>query len=527
MSVFTKVAGLSTAFALGIVSLPASAQTTNWTGFYFGGNLGLGAGHNTSQDTTTLNPPGGTPGVINPIASTLYYQTPIDLLAGGQVGYNYQSGLWVFGAEADFDWTSQRSVSWSDSFLASTTVVSPSRQSLYTDQTLKWLSTWRARAGRADGSWLWYLTGGMAVAQIDSSYGFSANNATGNTFNTPGNAAMNASAVKIGWTFGGGVETSLASFNLPKWSAKLEYMYVDLGNISNTLNAQAPNITAGYAVTSSSDIRDHVIRVGLNYRFGAPGPLESEAPPAAATPQRSWTGFYIGGNAGGSLGLNPTTDVTTFSPAGSTGGTPPGINNPMTNASFNHSPSGLLGGGQLGYSMQFGNWLVGVEGDWDYANQTSVVTKQVFTASSTTVAPTLLGYSDEQHIRWIATTRARFGRVEDNWMWFLTGGLAFAQIDSTYNLSANSTFATLNGLFPGSMTTGGVQAGWTIGGGMETSLAGLGLANWTGKLEYLYVNLGNISNTMLVPSGGGQGYMFTSSSAINIHMARLGINYHF
>ena len=145
-------------------------------------------------------------------------------------------------------------------------------------------------------------------------------------------------------------------------------------------------------------------------------------------------------------------------------------------------------------------------------------------------APAILNYRDEQHLRWIATTRARVGRVEHNWLWYATGGLAFAQIDSMYTFAASQpnggTVFAANGI--STMAAGGIQAGWTVGGGVETSLASLGMPNWSTKFEYLYVDLGNVSNAFSVAAvNPGFTYLFTSSSSIKIHMARLGINYHF
>lgn len=71
-----------------------------------------------------------------------------------------------------------------------------------------------------------------------------------------------------GWTLGGGVETSLTWLGLPnQWSAKLEYLYVDLGNVTNTVNF--PGATAGTVYTDrvKTGINDNIVRVGLNYHF--------------------------------------------------------------------------------------------------------------------------------------------------------------------------------------------------------------------------------------------------------------------
>jgi outer membrane immunogenic protein len=98
-----------------------------------------------------------------------------------------------------------------------------------------------------------------------------------------GTAAASSRTTKTGWTVGGGVETSLAWMGWsPNWSAKLEYLYVDLGSVSNSVTAALGGGTGAGGATSpaptsatllsSHDIRDHIIRVGVNYRFGGWAP---------------------------------------------------------------------------------------------------------------------------------------------------------------------------------------------------------------------------------------------------------------
>src|ERR1700687_4160923 len=83
---------------------PPYVATYNWTGFYLGGNIGYGWGR--SDTTASLNDPGGVPpgialAAVNPIFN-------LDgVIGGGQVGYNWQTGNWVFGIEADFQATGQ------------------------------------------------------------------------------------------------------------------------------------------------------------------------------------------------------------------------------------------------------------------------------------------------------------------------------------------------------------------------------------------------------------------------------------
>jgi outer membrane immunogenic protein len=74
---------------------------------------------------------------------------------------------------------------------------------------------------------------------------------------------------RFGWTVGAGIETMFAS----NWSAKLEYLYVDLGSISNSVVLPT---TAGFplAANVTSRVTDNIIRAGINYHFSAgPGPV--------------------------------------------------------------------------------------------------------------------------------------------------------------------------------------------------------------------------------------------------------------
>ena len=120
------------------------------------------------------------------------------------------------------------------------------------------------------------MTGGAAWAKVDSSYAFQAVPGTtgGTTLFLTAPFGANSSTTKSGWTVGGGVETSLAWLGVSnRWSAKMEYLYVDLGTIANAFAIPAvgaPPIAAAHNYTSYDTIHDHIIRVGLNYRFAGP-----------------------------------------------------------------------------------------------------------------------------------------------------------------------------------------------------------------------------------------------------------------
>ena len=107
----------------------------------------------------------------------------------------------------------------------------------------RWLSTFRGRIGYAFDRWLPYITGGGAYGNVKA------------TAAVPG-AAVSTSKSEFGWTAGAGLEYAF----LGNWTAKLEYLYVDLGTFN-----------AGIApVVNNVSFKENIVRVGLNYKFSGP-----------------------------------------------------------------------------------------------------------------------------------------------------------------------------------------------------------------------------------------------------------------
>ena len=173
------------------VNQPLNAYS--WAGPYLGGNLGYAWG---SVENNPTKPSG---------------------FAGGiQAGYNWQSGSWVFGAEGDIQ------ASGAEQTFAPWKFSNP------------WFGTLRGRVGYALGNVMFYGTGGLAFGELRAT-----------TF------GLSESHTNAGWTAGVGAEMGFA----PNWSAKVEYLYVDLAN-SNFVITGASN---GY--------RFGLIRAGVNYHF--------------------------------------------------------------------------------------------------------------------------------------------------------------------------------------------------------------------------------------------------------------------
>jgi outer membrane immunogenic protein len=211
----------------------------NWSGFYGGFNIGGSWGH---QDVSFT-------------AGAIALQNSNNLngvIGGGQIGYNWQAGSpWVFGLEADIQGSGQKA----DGGFAIPAVagnlalVIPGTNLTYQDK-LDWFGTVRGRVGYAigdQGRWLPYITGGLA-------YGHGELNGAGNVGATA--LAFTSSNTYVGWTIGAGLEWAFAD----KWSAKLEYLYMDLGS--------GPTIplTATSAI-SAGRMTDNIGRFGINYHF--------------------------------------------------------------------------------------------------------------------------------------------------------------------------------------------------------------------------------------------------------------------
>ena len=175
---------------------------------------------------------------------------------GGQIGYNWQAGSLVYGAEVDWDWSGERN---SSSSTVQGLAAPLFTTSLADSERINSLGTARARVGWANAGWLWYVTGGYAWAQVNDTLSASTSLPA---FTFPAQS-ISFSNTRTGGTAGAGVETHLGG----RWSAKLEYLWVGLGSVNNNFTT-APTAAGTFAtLTSTHDINDHIIRIGLNYKF--------------------------------------------------------------------------------------------------------------------------------------------------------------------------------------------------------------------------------------------------------------------
>jgi outer membrane immunogenic protein len=200
-------------------------------------------------------------------------------------------------------------------------------------------------------------------------------------------------------------------------------------------------------------------------------------PPPLAPPIYNWAGFYFGGNAGGAWTMS---------------------NGPVNST----QTSGFIGGGQVGYNFLLPpSVLLGVEADFDGLTNTN-----------SSITPDGIVQHDAK-LNFLSTVRGRVGLTFDRLLVYGTGGVAFTQSDVT-----RTQLATAGGIPAGTVDQlTNIRTGWTVGGGLEYAFA----HNWTAKIEYLFADMGSITNTF--PNAG----ITNGPINLNVNTVRAGINYKF
>jgi len=230
-------------------TIPAQAQGTDWNGFYAGAQAG-GAWGDMDTDVVCLDttPPASCPTVIAAGAFLTKLSSGLSgFIGGGQAGYNFQSGHFVYGFETDISWTAVEGSTSRPTAFAPLTFVTNAKQEP------SWLGSVRGRLGFAAQSWLLYATGGFAFGGVEQSYSNVASN---------GNAAFASdSRVQTGWIVGGGGEYSFGH-----WSVKGEYLYYDLGSERlNAVGLTAGGLATGNVFQPDFETKGHIVRGGVNF----------------------------------------------------------------------------------------------------------------------------------------------------------------------------------------------------------------------------------------------------------------------
>jgi outer membrane immunogenic protein len=235
-----------------------------------------------------------------------------------------------------------------------------------------------------------------------------------------------------------------------------------------------------------------------------PAPAPYYAAPIAV-PIFTWTGCYIGGTAGGVWGN--TTDAWGPNPAGFA------FPGPLAISTSFHS-SGATGGVEGGCNYQVNPWFVfGVEADW----QATSLSKTFNGTAVTPVASEPFTQTFSSH--WLTTIRARAGYSAGNWLFYATGGAAFANVQLSDSVFVPIPGATL------AATQGTTASGWTVGAGVEWALA----FNWIVRAEYLFVDLPGTTTTSLTPASPVSPLLFITNTHTDLHenIVRAAVSYKF
>jgi len=241
---------------------------------------------------------------------------------------------------------------------------------------------------------------------------------------------------------------------------------------------------------------------------------------AGSANAQTFNGFYVGGYAGGAKGNSDAFTSTIFSPTGYFA-----LSSVPAIAAAGHqplSPRGFNGGGQAGYNLQRGHWVLGVEADF---GSMRIMDDFNSTALYPCCAPTNFTVTQTVKSSWLVTARPRIGLAGGSWMVYGTGGVAMTNFDYSENFI--DTFATAHE----SAATSSTLTGWTGGGGVEFRV-GSG-SRWSVKAEYLFADFGtgvkvtSTNLTAFTPPISFPTNIFSHQADLTAHLFRSGINYRF
>ena len=277
-----------------------------------------------------------------------------------------------------------------------------------------------------------------------------------------------------------------------------------------------------------------------------------KAPLPAPAPVYNWTGWYVGGNLGVSLG----TFKTDFNASGTSAKNTLSAAQTAAVAGSGFDevyPAGFIGGGQAGFNWQLSPlWVVGAEADFQGADE-----KQHSTPTFGTSGPVFIfdvpiftvhgtaAFDYTAKIEWFGTARLRAGYLfgDGAVLTYVTGGLAYGKVD----VAGTSTLTDPLGNLPSitqAFDHSNVNTGWVVGSGTEGKLANF--PGWTYRIEGLYMDLGHLdatgpggsASTTFVLAGSCPTLCITQHFALNagpVHththftdtILRAGLNYQF
>jgi outer membrane immunogenic protein len=496
------------------VKAPAPPPAVSWSGIY--GGIGFGT-RSVEASGSVLS---GTVNGANIVtcAGGCVADVPFDGTAfrvSGYAGFNWQIARWVAGVEGD--------VGFADGTIGRSGMLYPGGGSpIYLtgrgndgfSVEPTWDASIRARLGfLVTPSILAYATGGVAWQHFETT------SICGPISCAPGGFAPSIIAnyhTNTGWTAGGGFEAMIS----PRWIARAEYRYADLGSATDVDTRTLPGATQ--VATYATALRTHAATLGVAYKFGAPGVAGSTYAanaPSVEGPAPSWTGLYVGGGLGGVASevegsvVSATDNGVPIVGPSCLGGCVP--DESLHGTAFRASL-------YAGYNWQFApRWLAGVEADAGWSDHETKLGGVLYPGGGNPFYLTGRG-DDAFSVRttWDASVRARLGfLVTPTFLAYATGGGAWQQFDTTSTCGASASCVDFS---PRIITNGHVNAGWTAGGGFEAMLT----PRWIARGEYRYADFGSATDTD-TRSFPGLVQVATYTTTVKTHTATIGLAYKF
>jgi outer membrane immunogenic protein len=287
----SPIAIIVAAYTVAFIEIASAGAVSDWTGFYAGLNAGGGwekktatynslSSHSCTGDCVLVEP---NYAAVVPQGEFTADRHPLGFLGGGQIGYNLQTGAFVWGAETDFQGSNIKGTDSAGPNTITYLDINYPGEQLYESvegrgsRQINWIGTLRGRVGWLPiNSLLVYATGGLAYAHTQTTVSFTGIGPAfvGGILPSPwgGVTTVSNSTIRTGWTLGGGLESRLDQH----WSIKGEYLYYDLGNetLNSTLKISCPSCGAPGNLTtitlgmqSVAVYRGNIVRLGANYRF--------------------------------------------------------------------------------------------------------------------------------------------------------------------------------------------------------------------------------------------------------------------
>jgi outer membrane immunogenic protein len=287
--------------------------------------------------------------------------------------------------------------------------------------------------------------------------------------------------------------------------------------------------------------------------FAADLPARKVTPVAPIAPAFTWTGFYAGLNAG--VNWSSRNVETILNGGGVALATYPDMVQALSPQPYGNNRAGFIGGAQIGYNYQINQFVIGAEADFmgmGVSKRSGATSSGASSSDASNFISSLLpgdgtinseaagAVSTKITQNWLGTVRARAGFAADRFLVYATGGLAYGNVKSQTNaaLTFDQTYTDntssppvvspyLAGTVPWTGGKTSTQVGYTVGAGVEYAVTN----NWIIRGEYLYYNLGSVTNLASVgPAATGtvlETISISSKTKVDGNIVRAAVSYKF